>query len=90
MYKHKAVLVAALWSVSVLAIAGDDGTKAATTDPGVLAAARTFESLDKNGDRQISRTEAGLDKKLSNTFATADVNGDGYVSKDEFMSRPQG
>jgi hypothetical protein len=48
--------------------------------------AATFESLDKNGDSQLSKTEAAADKTLSNSFAAADTNGDGYLSKSEFMA----
>jgi hypothetical protein len=46
-----------------------------------------FESLDKNADRQISRTEAGHDRALSNGFAFLDANGDGFLSPDEYAAR---
>ena len=46
----------------------------------------TFESLDKNADSQISKTEAASDKMLSDSFAAADSNGDGYLSKSEFTA----
>lgn len=49
----------------------------------------TFESLDKNADSQISKTEAKSDKTLSESFATLDTNGDGYLSRAEFMARPK-
>lgn len=95
MYKHIPVFAAALFSAA--ALAGDGATKAAETrsptDPPTAtktSATSTFESLDKNGDQRISRTEAGVDKNLSNIFATADTDGDGYVSKAEFAARPQG
>ena len=48
--------------------------------------AATFESLDKNADQQISKTEAAAEKHVSDTFASADTNGDGYLSKSEFMA----
>jgi hypothetical protein len=49
--------------------------------------ATPFESLDKNADRQISRTEAGFDRKLSNGFAFLDTNGDGFLSPEEYAAR---
>jgi Ca2+-binding EF-hand superfamily protein len=79
MYKYTTVLLAAVLSAS--AMAGEAMTKTAVIT--------SFESLDKNRDQQISRTEASADKRLSNTFATTDTDGDGYVSKAEFMARPQ-
>ena len=95
MYRHIPVFIAALFSAA--ALAGDGATKAAEAtqpaDPPIAtktAAMSTFESLDKNGDQRISRTEAGLDKNLSNIFATADTDGDGYVSKAEYTARPRG
>jgi hypothetical protein len=91
MYKHIAVFVAACFSATVLA---DEGNSKPTTiqAPNVeakTAVMTTFESLDKNGDERISRTEAGMDKRLSNIFATADTDGDGYVSKGEYAASPQ-
>jgi hypothetical protein len=95
MYKHIPVFAAVLFSAAAF---GDGATKAADTSNPIgpptaatkVAAVSTFESLDKNGDQRISRTEAGVDKNLSNIFATADTDGDGYVSKAEFAARPQG
>jgi Ca2+-binding EF-hand superfamily protein len=46
-----------------------------------------FDTLDKNADSQISKTEASSDGKLSDNFAALDTNGDGYLSKAEFMAR---
>jgi hypothetical protein len=53
----------------------------------VAATAATFESLDKNADRRISRTEAGRDRVVSETFAYIDTNADGFVDKAEFAAR---
>jgi hypothetical protein len=50
-------------------------------------AAASFEALDKNADRQISRTEAGFDRVLSNNFAFLDANGDGFLSREEYAAR---
>jgi hypothetical protein len=47
----------------------------------------TFEALDRNLDRQISRTEAGYDRALSNGFVFLDANGDGFLSPEEYAAR---
>jgi EF hand len=63
--------------LSAAAMAGDGMSK--TT-------AATFEALDKNADQQISKTEAAAEKNVSDAFAMADTNGDGYLSKSEYMT----
>lgn len=63
--------------LSAAAMAGDKDTTTAAT----------FDSLDKNADQQISRTEAAGEKMLSDSFASIDTNGDGYVSKSEYAAR---
>jgi hypothetical protein len=70
--------------LSAAAMSGDDKYK---TDPATKSTAATFESLDKNADSQISKTEAAADKMLSDSFASADTNGDGYLSKSEFSAK---
>ena len=47
----------------------------------------TFESIDRNGDHRISRTEAGPYQKLLDGFASIDADGDGFVTKTEFDAR---
>jgi len=49
----------------------------------------TFEALDRNADQQISRTEAGVARKLSDRFAYADSNADGFLSKSEYSAHVQ-
>lgn len=49
-----------------------------------LAAVSSFATLDRNGDHRISRSEAGFDRVLSQTFAEIDTDGDGFVSAAEF------
>ncbi|HKQ83136.1 MAG TPA: EF-hand domain-containing protein [Steroidobacteraceae bacterium] len=71
MDKAVALLAAGLFSTALMA--GDQH-------------ASTFESLDKNSDQQISKSEAQGDKMLSDSFASADSNGDGYLSKTEFKA----
>jgi EF hand domain-containing protein len=76
----------ALIAATVLAFAAQAGDyKDKSHDTGMKSA--TFDSLDKNADTQISKTEASADSKLSANFAALDTNGDGYLSKAEFMAR---
>lgn len=65
--------------LSTAALAGDIASNARVTI--------TFEALDKNADRQISRTEAAGEKALSESFASVDTDGDGYVTEDEYTAR---
>ena len=83
MTKLIALLAATL--LGVTAYAGDNKDK--DKDHQMKSSAMTFDSLDKNGDAQISKTEAAADKMLSDSFAKADSNGDGYLSKGEFTAR---
>ena len=46
----------------------------------------SFESLDKDSDGRISKTEAEADAKVSQQFAMYDKNGNGYIEKDEVNS----
>ena len=47
-----------------------------------------FESLDRNRDEKISRTEASVKGSVSKRFEGIDSDGDGYLSKREFAARP--
>lgn len=68
-------------------------TAAAASDKPQVAKAKvdaaTFASLDRNGDNQISRTEAGSDRKLSDGFAYVDTDGDGFISRAEFLAQSE-
>jgi hypothetical protein len=82
MTKLIAFVAAAL--LSVTAFAGDKEKK---DEHSMKSSAATFDALDKNGDAQLSKTEAAADKALADSFAAADTNGDGYLSKTEFTAR---
>lgn len=79
----KLIAFVAATLLSVAAFAGDKEHKDQTTKSSTV----TFDALDKNGDAQLSKTEAAADKSLANSFAAADTNGDGYLSKTEFAAR---
>jgi hypothetical protein len=79
----KLIALFAATLLSVTAVAGDKDKK----EHQMKSTAATFDSLDKNGDAQLSKTEAAADKSLADSFAAADSNGDGYLSKTEFTAR---
>jgi hypothetical protein len=83
------VTLAAL-AISVSAAADPSLVAAPTGSPETQARAAqqpTFQSLDRNGDHQISRTEAGVDRHLAEDFAYIDTDGDGYISAVEYAAR---
>lgn len=43
-----------------------------------------FESLDRNNDGRLSRSEAGFDRFMSAHFAESDVNADGFLTRAEY------
>lgn len=43
-----------------------------------------FRSLDKDGDRQLSKKEAAANAQVAAGFDKADANRDGKLSRDEF------
>ena len=44
----------------------------------------TFESLDRNTDNRLSRSEAAYSRLLSEIFVACDADGDGFVSRSEY------
>jgi hypothetical protein len=81
-----AVAASLFASTAVLAVDDHNDDKLATAAAGTDATANSFATLDRNGDRRISRSEAGFDRKLSQTFAELDTDGDGFVSMTEFSA----
>jgi EF hand domain-containing protein len=43
----------------------------------------TFESLDTNSDGKISKAEAEANANVKAQFSTYDINGDGFIERDE-------
>jgi hypothetical protein len=80
---HKFVLATLAGAATLLAAASvhanDDGKAR-------IATAESFATLDRNGDHRISRSEAGFDRLMSQTFAEVDTDGDGFVSPAEFTT----
>lgn len=80
-------LGAMLLLTTVIAAGAKETTSGLASETVAQAAATaTFEALDKNADRQISRTEAAGEKALADGFASVDTNGDGYVDKAEYIA----
>lgn len=65
-------------------------TLASAKPPSQLATLKTtaaaFVTLDRNADDRLSKTEAGPDRKLADLFAYVDTNGDGFISRDEYLA----
>lgn len=53
-------------------------------------AAPAFESLDRNADNRLSRTEAGYNRVLLQIFVTSDADGDGFVTRAEYSQATSG
>jgi len=64
---------------SGVAAADDQDKAAASTDA-------TFKSLDRDTDQRLSKTEVASDKMLSEHFAAADADSDGYLTKREYSA----
>jgi hypothetical protein len=86
-------VVAALACTSVMATSvtaeqprDDQIRETKTTETKTTKAIPAFETLDRNSDGQISRTEAGYDRQLSKGFAFLDTNGDGFLSREEYAA----
>jgi hypothetical protein len=43
----------------------------------------TFESLDKDSDGRISKSEAATNANVTAQFSKYDLNGNGFIEKDE-------
>ena len=84
MMKHITLAFAAAWLVAFGNASADNVVH--SEKPQKVAAANSFTALDRNGDHRISRSEAGFDRVMSDTFAEIDTDGDGYVSTSEYAA----
>ena len=46
----------------------------------------TFESLDKDSDGRISKSEAAVNVNVTAQFSKYDLNGNGFIERDEVTS----
>jgi Ca2+-binding EF-hand superfamily protein len=49
---------------------------------------QVFQSLDRDEDDRISKSEAQRRAELRERFGGVDSSGDGYLSRNEYLSRP--
>lgn len=77
----KIIVVTAAMSMAFAAEAQQLPSMAAF--PAVVPA---FDTLDRNGDDRLSRSEAGYDRLFSAIFATSDSDADGFVSRAEYAA----
>lgn len=78
------LFLATLVSTATLLVTA--GAHADGAHKGKIAAVSSFAALDRNRDDRLSRSEAGFDRVLSQTFAEVDTDGDGFVSPAEFAA----
>jgi hypothetical protein len=83
--KHFSIAAAAACLV-VVGTAAAEVTYNSGKPQKLVASAATFTTLDRNGDHRISRSEAGFDRLMSQTFAEIDTDGDGFVSTTEYAA----
>lgn len=80
-------VVVALCAAGAGVLAVSTATRAEGVSPSARADEAAFAQLDRNGDKRVSKTEAGSDRVLANEFAYIDTDGDGYISLAEFLAR---
>jgi len=82
---NKSVMVLIAGAACLLAVVGASAENKGS-DQRIATANDSFATLDRNGDHRLSRSEAGFDRLLSQTFAEIDTDGNGFVSLEEFAA----
>lgn len=80
------IIAAAAACIGAAGIASAEVTYEDVKARKLVASASTFAELDRNDDHRISRSEAGFDRVMSQTFAEIDTDGDGFVSTAEYAA----
>jgi Ca2+-binding EF-hand superfamily protein len=84
---HRFVILCGVLSLSAsISALADDAATTPTPTVSTAAVQVTFQSIDRNGDHRISKTEAGSYKNLIDRFAVFDADGDGFISESEFQA----
>jgi hypothetical protein len=84
--KHFTIAAATAWLVAFGSASAENAPPNSGKPQKLTAATSTFTTLDRNGDHRISRSEAGFDRLMSETFADVDADGDGFVSNAEYAA----
>lgn len=84
--KHFTIAAASAWLVAFGSASAQEVASNSGKPHKLIAATNTFTALDRNGDHRISRSEAGFDRVMSETFAVIDTDGDGFVSTAEYAA----
>lgn len=71
-------------SLFTTAVADDKSSK---HDASTQSADAQFDTLDRNDDDQLSRTEVQREEGISAEFASIDQNSDGFLSKSEYAAQ---
>ncbi len=82
----KKIVIAIVTGTACLFAAAGTYAQESGSGKKLIAAPGSFATLDRNGDHRLSRSEAGFDRVLSQTFAEIDTDGDGFVSAIEFAA----
>ena len=84
----KALIAFSAAALCMTSVADDQSKKDKAKDEHSMhSVEEKFDALDRNDDKQLSATEVRAESKLSSQFASLDLNTDGFVSKEEFVSK---
>lgn len=83
-YTIRIIGLGAAICAGTLAMAGNQGNQGGMKDPGMRPG---FETLDADGDGQITRDE--MQARHEARFARADADGDGRLTRDEMLAAAQ-
>lgn len=83
MKKASTVIIAAAAWLPLAAIAQTPPAPPADASAQPAQQGTTFESLDTNSDGKISKAEAEANANVKAQFANYDINGDGFIERDE-------
>jgi hypothetical protein len=83
MKKASTLIIAAAAFLPLAAIAQTPPAPPADASAQPAQQGTTFESLDTNSDGKISKTEAEANANVKAQFSSYDINGDGFIERDE-------
>ncbi len=75
-----------MWKILVVSLIAMLPFAMMSVDAYAQDAALVFNALDADGDGNVSQDEASLNEFVSQGFAAADTNGDGSLTRAEFIA----